>query len=218
MNQLQTFKNDLFQVAAKVENNQILFDAEQVARNLGFTTVAKSGNVTIRWNRVKNYLPSNSPKVAKGDFIPESLVYKLAFKASNETAEKFQDWLAIEVIPTIRKTGAYNQQPNYEQLSPELQHLIRMEQEQIEQDQRIGKLEDNLRIDSFQQNVIQKQIKVRVYQVYENISGEGTDIRKLFSSIHKNLHDAFGVPSYRDLRKLDFDEAMAWVKLWRPLF
>lgn len=41
-----------------------------------------------------------------------------------------------------------------------------MEQKQNEQDQRIGKLEDNLRIDSFQQNVIQKQIKVRVYQVY----------------------------------------------------
>lgn len=47
------------------------------------------------------------PLVAKGDFIPESAVYKLAFKASNEIAEKFQDWLAIEVLPKLRKEGAY---------------------------------------------------------------------------------------------------------------
>lgn len=107
MNNLQIFKNDLFEIAAKLENDEILFDVEQVARCLGFTTVAKSGNVTVRWSRVNSYLPENSPQVAKGDFIPEPLVYKLAFKASNELAEQFQDWLAIEVIPAIRKHGLY---------------------------------------------------------------------------------------------------------------
>lgn len=107
MNNLQVFKNDLFEVAVKLENGEIVFDAEHVARCLGFTTVAKSGNVTVRWARVNDYLPKGSPQVGKGDLIPEPLVYKLAFKASNEVAEQFQDWLAIEVIPTIRKTGGY---------------------------------------------------------------------------------------------------------------
>jgi phage antirepressor YoqD-like protein len=107
MNKLETFKNDLFEVAAKIENNQILFDAEQVAKSLGFTTVAKSGNTTVRWSRVNGYLPENSLQVGKGDLIPEPLVYKLAFKASNEVAEQFQNWLAIEVIPSIRKHGTY---------------------------------------------------------------------------------------------------------------
>lgn len=41
------------------------------------------------------------------DFIPEPAVYKLAFKANNEVAEKFQDWLAVEVLPQIRQTGGY---------------------------------------------------------------------------------------------------------------
>ncbi len=112
MNNLQTFKNEIFEVAAKIENDQILFDAEQVARNLGLTTVAKSGNVTIRWSRVNTYLPDNFPEVEKGDFIPEPLVYKLAFRASNQIAEQFQDWLAFEVIPTIRKTGDMSQMMN----------------------------------------------------------------------------------------------------------
>jgi prophage antirepressor-like protein len=107
MNQLQIFTNDIFKVSAKVEDGQILFDVEEVAKSLGFTTVARSGNTTVRWSRVNSYLPKNSPQVAKGDLIPEPLVYKLAFKASNEIAEQFQDWLAIEVIPSIRKHGAY---------------------------------------------------------------------------------------------------------------
>ncbi|MDN0191202.1 MULTISPECIES: phage antirepressor KilAC domain-containing protein [unclassified Bacillus (in: firmicutes)] len=106
MNQLQTFKNDLFEVAAKIENDQILFDAERVARSLGIVQ-EKNNKQYIRWERVNEYLPQSSPEVGKGDFIPEPLVYKLAFKASNQVAEQFQDWLAIEVIPTIRKTGGY---------------------------------------------------------------------------------------------------------------
>lgn len=55
----------------------------------------------MRWDRVNSYLPKNYPLVRKGDLIPESIVYKLAFKASNDIAEQFQDWLAIEVLPSI---------------------------------------------------------------------------------------------------------------------
>lgn len=110
MNQLQVFENELFKVTAKIINGEPSFDVEQVARSLGFTTVARSGNETIRWSRVNSYLPDNLPQLAKGDFIPEPLVYKLAFKAKNEIAERFQDWLAIDVIPSIRKTGGYVQE------------------------------------------------------------------------------------------------------------
>src|SRR5699024_6896555 len=109
MSELHIFENELFKVSAKTEGEQILFDVEQVAKNLGITDV-KNNTEYVRWNRVNSYLPNNSPQVAKGDFIPEPLVYKLAFKAQNEVAEKFQDWLAIEVIPKIRKTGGYVQE------------------------------------------------------------------------------------------------------------
>lgn len=45
--------------------------------------------------------------MGKDDYIPESLFYRLGMKASNATAEKFQNWLALDVIPSIRKTGSY---------------------------------------------------------------------------------------------------------------
>ncbi|MGN4667972.1 phage antirepressor [Bacillus cereus group sp. MYBK234-1] len=107
MNQLQTFKNEIFEVSAKLENGEVLFDVEQVAKSLGFTQ-KKNGKNYIRWVTVNGYLKKYvSQEVGKGDLIPEPLVYKLAFKASNEIAEVFQDWLAIEVLPTIRKHGAY---------------------------------------------------------------------------------------------------------------
>lgn len=106
MNQLRKFKNEIFEVSAKFENGEVLFDVEQVAKSLGIVDI-KNGRNYVRWNRVNSYLPKNSPQVAKGDLIPEPLVYKLAFKASNEIAEAFQDWLAIEVLPSIRKHGAY---------------------------------------------------------------------------------------------------------------
>lgn len=219
MNQLQqVFNYQDQQVRTVVKNGQPWFVAKDVCNVLNHSNHKVAVSRLDEDEVSKVYLTDSLGRNQKTTVVNEAGLYSLILTSNKPEAKQFKRWITHEVIPTIRKTGAYNQQPNYEQLSPELQHLIRMEQKQNEQDQRIGKLEDNLRIDSFQQNVIQKQIKIRVYQVYENISGEGTDIRKLFSSIHKNLRDAFGVPSYRDLRKLDFDEALAWVKLWRPLF
>ena len=41
------------------------------------------------------------------NFLTESGVYKLIFKSHKEEAEKFQDWVTDEVLPTIRKSGTY---------------------------------------------------------------------------------------------------------------
>ena len=120
-NQLMVFTKEMFSVKAQKVEGEILFDAESVALSLGLKRVAGSGNEVVRWDRVNKYLSSSCPQVGtikKGTFIPEAAVYKLAFKANNELAEKFQDWLAIEVLPSIRKTGSYsvNQQPQQLQI------------------------------------------------------------------------------------------------------
>ena len=94
----------------------IYLKLENVARGLGFTTTAASGNEVVRWNTGYNYL--SDLKVVAGscnanykdncpDFIPENIFYRLAMKAKNEAAEKFQALVADEIIPSIRKHGAY---------------------------------------------------------------------------------------------------------------
>lgn len=81
---------------------------EDVARGLGFTQT-KNGLEYIRWDRVESYLADFGfpHKWGKDDFIPENVFYRLAMKAKNETAEKFQALVADEIIPSIRKTGGY---------------------------------------------------------------------------------------------------------------
>ena len=81
---------------------------EAVARGLGFTQIAKSGNEVVRWERVRKYLEElGIPTCGDDDFIPENIFYRLAMKAKNETAERFQALVADEIIPSIRKHGAY---------------------------------------------------------------------------------------------------------------
>lgn len=81
---------------------------ETVARGLGFTQIAKSGNEVVRWERVHKYLEElGVPTCGDDGFIPENIFYRLAMKAKNEAAEQFQAVIADEVIPSIRKHGAY---------------------------------------------------------------------------------------------------------------
>lgn len=90
------------------KNGVAYLKLETVARGLGFTQIAKSGNEVVRWERVHKYLEELSvPTCGDDGFIPENVFYRLAMKAKNEAAEKFQAKIADEVIPSIRKHGAY---------------------------------------------------------------------------------------------------------------
>src|SRR5699024_8038080 len=55
----------------------------------------------VRWNTVRQYLKDIgfSQEVAKDDFIPENVFYRLAMKAKNETAEKFQAKVKATICP-----------------------------------------------------------------------------------------------------------------------
>jgi prophage antirepressor-like protein len=89
---------------------------ETVARGLGFTTTQNIDGTeytNVRWSTVTQYLRDIGflQEVAKDDYIPENVFYRLAMKAKNKAAEKFQALVADEIIPSIRKTGGYQQKP-----------------------------------------------------------------------------------------------------------
>lgn len=138
----QKFENNLFQLEVKTENGESLFDIETVAKSLGFTQIKNNKEYT-RWETVNKYLKKYlSQDVGKGDFISEAMVYKLAFKANNALAEKFQDWLATDVLPKIRKTGSYI--PDTSRLSPELQMFQGIFQAVANQELATKKLESKI--------------------------------------------------------------------------
>lgn len=111
MNELKVFKNNELGLTVRTLPNpdgSISISAEDAAIGFGWYQ-KKNGKVYPRWETLNGYCKDIgfSQLVGKDDYIPESLFYRLGMKASNATAEKFQNWLALDVIPTIRKTGSY---------------------------------------------------------------------------------------------------------------
>lgn len=106
MNDLQVLSID--GVDCYEQDGTAYLKLEAVARGLGF--VQEKNNVEyVRWDRVEGYLSEiGFPHLwGKDDFIPENIFYRLAMKAKNEVAEKFQAKVADEIIPSIRKHGGY---------------------------------------------------------------------------------------------------------------
>lgn len=85
---------------------------EDVARGLGFTRTAPSGNEVVRWERLEGYLmditKGTVPVYGHDSFIPENLFYRLVMKAKNKTADAFWTKVTNEILPSIRKTGSYS--------------------------------------------------------------------------------------------------------------
>ncbi len=128
MNNLQEFTNGDIKLPVRTnENGDIEFDAERAAIGLGIVDTSK-GTTKVRWARLNSYLSSakSGARISKGDFITEPQFYKLAIKANNPTAEKFQDWVTSEVLPTIRKHGAYLTDSAIEQTLTDPDYLIKL--------------------------------------------------------------------------------------------
>ena len=103
---------------------------ESVARGLGFTQLAKSGNEVVRWERVNKYLEEfGIPTSGDGGYIPENIFYRLAMKAKNAAAEAFQAKVADVIIPSIRKHGAYMTDKTLEEALTSPDFLIKLAQE-----------------------------------------------------------------------------------------
>lgn len=90
------------------EGGTVYLKLETVARGLGFTEM-KDGKEYVMWRRVDGYLSNLGfgTCAERPEYIPENIFYRLAMKAKNEAAEAFQAKIADEVIPSIRKHGAY---------------------------------------------------------------------------------------------------------------
>lgn len=106
---LKVFKNDEFGKIRVIMNNGVpMFSAIDVAKSLGYSDSDKA----IRTHCKK----SNNIFVLHGDgkpggtsmkFIPESDIFRLIMSSKLSEAEKFQDWVFEEVLPSIRETGMY---------------------------------------------------------------------------------------------------------------
>lgn len=196
------------------KNGTAYLKLENVSRGMGFTQ-EKNGAIYVRWDRVDDYLSELGfpHKWGRDEFIPENVFYRLAMKAKNEVAERFQAKVADEIIPSIRKTGGYGFKP----MSPE--EMMRIQLGMIDDvSGRVTKLENTMNIDYGQQRVLEKEVAT---VVIESLGGKDSTAyheisKKVFSECNRDVKDYFHVNSRNNIPRLRFDDAVDYIRNWTP--
>lgn len=176
------------------ENGTIMLNLEHVARGLGFTqTQNKNGKeyVSIRWERIENYLKdfgyiSSPTSGGKIKYIPEPIFYLLAMKADNQTAREFQNMVAYEILPTIRKHGMYAVDELLDnpdlfiqvitELKKEREEKKRLQGENAILEQRVAEYEPKV---TYYDTILQSQDVVNISQISKDYGLTANELNKI---------------------------------------
>lgn len=105
-NKMEIFNNEEFGSVRIIEDgDKYLFCGSDIAKALGYSNAPDALNRHCR-AIVKRDTPI-SGKIQRINFISEGDVYRLITHSKLPSAERFEAWVFDEVLPTIRKHGAY---------------------------------------------------------------------------------------------------------------
>jgi prophage antirepressor-like protein len=109
MNTITLFKYGEDLVRSFDRGGEIYFVAKDVATVLGYSNTNKAISDHCK-NSVRDgvTIRDSMGRMQTASIIPERDVYRLIMRSKLPTAEKFEDWVVGEVLPSIRKTGEYN--------------------------------------------------------------------------------------------------------------
>lgn len=203
MNEVFTFNG--MQVAENI-NGELAFDAYSVARAVNIGN-EKNGVFYANWTRVSKYL--NSAKVQNGDKLTEQQMYKLAIKANNEPAEKFQKWVTEEVLPSIRKTGSYSLKP-----MTATEKLQLTSEAVLELDNRVTQLENNALLSPTDYTTIGAEVSRRIhaYAKLHHIADTGA----LFKDLNGQIKQVTGAGNRSRIKAKDYDMVIEFISNWEP--
>ncbi len=129
--EIQIFNNPQFGEIRVTTNEQgePMFCMSDVAKALGYANPAKAvidhcKGVTVLETPTQNQYGATVIQQIK--FGKEGEVYRLVMKSKLPEAEKFQDWVCDEVLPSIRKHGAYMSEQVIERTLSDPDYLIQL--------------------------------------------------------------------------------------------
>ncbi|CDQ22614.1 Rha family transcriptional regulator [Halobacillus karajensis] len=80
------------------------------------------------------------------------------------------------------------------------------------------RFDNELTLNHGQATSLNHAIKKRVEHLWSNgVTGSLETKRQMYSNIHSHLRRGFQAPTYREVKRVDFDDAIQWVSAWRPL-
>lgn len=105
-------------------------------------------------------------------------------------------------------------------LSKELQAILVIDQRTMKQEQRISALENTMTIDYNQQRVLKRVVNTVVINALGGMDSPAYKSRsvsqKLFMECNRDIQGWFNVNSRNNVPKKRFDEAVEYIKKWRP--
>ncbi|MCT1575666.1 Rha family transcriptional regulator [Oceanobacillus kimchii] len=109
-----------------------------------------------------------------------------------------------------------------EQLIASMELSLKSSKELSEVKHKVSSLEERfdneLTLNHGQATAVNHSVKKRIERLYDDgVMGPLETKRQMYSNIHSNLRRAFQAPTYREIKRLDFDDAVAWIEAWRPM-
>lgn len=217
MNELQIFENEEFgAIRTVIIDNEPFFCMTDICKALEISNVSQAKTRLNQDGVISNEVIDNIGRKQNANFINESNMYKLIFQSRKESAERFTDWVTGEVLPSIRKTGAYHPMSTDEKIQV-------LAQGNIELNKKVDNLNKDLQ--EFKQDMpllaleCQRITRAKNQKVVPLMGGKNAPayknkslMRKVYSDIDNQLRREFGVNTYKAIKRNQCDLAVEIIK------
>lgn len=189
MNELQIFNSPEFgDIRIAALENEPMFCLSDVCRAL---EIANVGNVKQRLSEkgirtVDTLTKGGNQKLL---YINEANLYKTIFQSRKESAQRFTDWVTDEVLPSIRKHGAYMTEQVIEKALTSPDFLIQLATQLKEEQEKRKLAESEVKM----KNQIISELKPKADYYDEILKNPGlvtiTQIAKDYGMSGKKMND-----------------------------
>ncbi|HDA1514967.1 TPA: ORF6C domain-containing protein [Staphylococcus aureus] len=218
MQALQTFNFEKLPVRTLEVDGEPYFIGKDVADILGYTNSRKalSDHVDEEDKLTSRIVTSGQNRNVT--IINESGLYSLIFSSKLENAKRFKRWVTSEVLPTLRKTGAYQVPSDPMQalrLMFEATEETKQEIKNVKDD--VIDLKENQKLDAGDYNFLTRTINQRVAHIQRLHAITNQKQRsELFRDINSEVKKMTGASSRTNVRQKHFDDVIEMIANWFP--
>lgn len=206
MNKIQIFDNPAFgSIRTLTIEDEPYFVGKDVAEVLGYERPTKAIMDHVDDDDRRGSSIRTSDQLRNMVVINESGVYSLIFGSKLPTAKKFKHWVTSEVLPAIRKHGAYATDVTIDRIISDPDYGIQLLQTLKEERAKRKELEEATRIQQIQ--IAELQPKASYYDVILNCKDlvSITKIAKDYGKSGRWLND------YLHEKKVQFKQGNIWL-------
>ena len=139
-NEIQMFENSEFGEIGVLEiEGKVFFPATRAAQILGYQQPEQAVRKHCKGVRKLN-TPSKGG-MQSVNYIPEGDLYRLIVCSKLPSSQRFESWIFDEVLPTIRKHGAYMTKDTLEKALLDPHYLKQLAERLIEEQERADRAE-----------------------------------------------------------------------------